>query len=411
MGVDREERREARPLLSRDADVERGARDAYEASSTSPSDSADESARTGWFSTWSRNKWLVVFAFAAAVAVAEGIRGTYFSDTDIKKEREMKNKFQEIVRGGEDGYYEISRRKKAVAQSKKDSALFYNFIHIPKTGGTYFHQVVRQAERRVNNRHKMAQLGDAVFPRNETPFMQWQTYPLVDTTRARYEDTFERFTTGTPAEYFGTERLRDLYEKGIRIFSKGSYGMGLCERVNAPCVYLTVLRDPVKQFISHYKYSCLAGAENRRLWNDEMKAKGACDLGILEWYDYLGGDNWLHLLAPGKSDNKDAQVSAAIKNLDAPCFRYLLLDELNDGVEKLKKLPDFRHLDIDVLDERANKNASPGLGARESEQLLKYTNDENVMRELQQRLKRPLAVYAHAVRQYEDQWARSLFSC
>ena len=127
--------------------------------------------------------------------------------------------------------------------------------------------------------------------------------------------------------------------------------MGLCERVNAPCVYLTVLRDPVKQFISHYKYSCLAGAEHRRLWNDEMKAKGACDLGILEWYDYLGGDNWLHLLAPGKSDNKDAQVSAAIKNLDAPCFRYLLLDELNDGVEKLKKLPDFRHLDIDVLDE------------------------------------------------------------
>ena len=110
-------------------------------------------------------------------------------------------------------------------------------------------------------------------------------------------------------------------------------------------------------------------------------------------------------------ERPDAQVSAAIKNLDAPCFRYLLLDALNDGVEKLKKLPDFRHLDIDVLDERANKNASPGLGARESEQLLKYTNDENVMRELQQRLKRPLAVYAHAVRQYEDQWARSLFSC
>ena len=176
MGVDREERREARPLLSRDADVERGARDAYEASATSPSDSADESARTGWFSTWSRNKWLVVFAFAAAVAVAEGIRGTYFSDTDIKKEREMKNKFQEIVRGGDDGYYEISRRKKAVEQSKKDSALFYNFIHIPKTGGTYFHQVVRQAERRVNNRHKMAQLGDAVFPRNETPFMHCLLY-------------------------------------------------------------------------------------------------------------------------------------------------------------------------------------------------------------------------------------------
>ena len=36
----------------------------------------------------------------------------------------MKNKFQEIVRGGDDGYYEISRRKKAVEQSKKDSRCF-----------------------------------------------------------------------------------------------------------------------------------------------------------------------------------------------------------------------------------------------------------------------------------------------
>ena len=171
----------------------------------------------------------------------------------------------------------------------------------------------------MNNRHKMAQLGDAVFPRNETPFMHWQTYPLVDT-RARHAGYVERFTTGTPAEYFGTERLRDLYEKGIRIFSKGSYGMGLCERVNAPCVYLTVLRE-IRQTI-HQSLQVLVPrrGENRRLWNDEMKAKGACDLGILEWYDYLGGDNWLHLLAPGKSDNKDAQVSAAIKNLDARAF-------------------------------------------------------------------------------------------
>lgn len=411
MGVNTQKRREARPLLPRDADVERGAGDAYDASLTSTSDAADDHARTGWLATWSQNKWLVVITLAAVAAVAAQVRVMYFSDIEIKNERKIQNRFTDIVRGGEDGFYEISRRKKAVKQSKKNSALFYNFIHIPKTGGTYFHQLMRQAERRVNNQRKISQLGGEVFPRNETPFVQWQTYPLVDTTRSHYEDTFERFATETPAEYFGNARLRDLYERGIRIFSKGPYGMGLCERVNAPCVYLTMLRDPIEQFVSHYKYSCLAGAENRRLWSDKMKAKGTCDLGILQWYDYLGGDNWLHLLAPGKSENKDAQVKAAIRNLDAPCFRYLLLDELEDGVKKLKTLPDFSHLDVDAVDKRANKNASPALGEKESEQLLKYTKDENVMAELQQRLKRPLAVYAHALRRYEDQWAKSLFSC
>ena len=109
-----------------------------------------------------------------------------------------------------------------------------------------------------------------------------------------------------------------------------------------------------------------------------MKAKGACDLGILEWYDYLGGDNWLPCSRRGRATTRTRKWRRH-KEFGRPCFRYLLLDALNDGVEKLKKLPDFRHLDIDVLDERANKNASPGLGARESEQLLKYTNDENVI--------------------------------
>ena len=58
-------------------------------------------------------------------------------------------------------------------------------------------------------------------------------------------------------------------------------------------------------------------------------------------------------------------MALAIKNL-GPVLSIPLVGCTQRRRRKVEELPDFRHLDIDVLDERANKNASPGLGASRS---------------------------------------------
>jgi hypothetical protein len=264
----------------------------------------------------------------------------------------------------------------------------------------------------MNERRLSATIGASAFPRIGEPFESWGTYPLVPTVKDSFVDTFERFKTGTPKEYFGVDRLREAYEAGERVFTKGSYGMGLCEVVDAPCAYFTVLRDPMSQFLSHYKYSCLAGAEDRRIWSDEMKTKGVCDLDLLSWFDYLHGDTWLHLLAPGKSSDLDEQVEVAKRNLEKPCFRFILTEDFEDGLKKLtERLPDFAELDIDALNEHANKNASPPLDPALQARFQTYIEDEKIMNELRSRLKRPFQVYKHAKNIYEHKWASPLESC
>jgi hypothetical protein len=42
-------------------------------------------------------------------------------------------------------------------------------------------------------------------------------------------------------------------------YCTGALSTGSCDAVDAPCAYLTVLRDPVERFISHYSYLCLEG--------------------------------------------------------------------------------------------------------------------------------------------------------
>ena len=68
--------------------------------------------------------------------------------------------------------------------------------------------------------------------------------------------------------------VEQSYHRGHRVYVKSSEAMGLCESVDAPCMYLTVLRHPVARMMSLYKYACLAGAEQRRLWAPEWKRAG-----------------------------------------------------------------------------------------------------------------------------------------
>lgn len=367
---------------------------------------ADSGSKT---SRRTRNALIIGLVVSALVFVGLKIAPGTMMNAETIPEREAESKassaFLDLFG---DGFYEIpTTREKSVRQKVKNTALMYDFIHIPKTGGSFFNQVLKAAERRLSQK-----TGAVAFPREGAPFTSWATYPLVDTTKENFLDTRERFERQQPVEYFGVDRLREAYDSGVRMFTKGPYGMGLCDVIDAPCAYFTVLREPVAQFLSHYKYSCLAGAENQRLWDERMKTKGSCDLDLLEWYDYLGGDAWLQLLAPGAGDDKDLQVETAIKNLNKPCFRYILTEQFDDGLQKMvDTMPDFENLNIEALNEHARKNESPALSDVLKARFQAYIEDERMMNELRFRMKRPAAVYKHAKNAYERKWSQPMISC
>jgi hypothetical protein len=130
----------------------------------------------------------------------------------------------------------------------------------------------------------------------------------------------------------------------------GGWGLGHCELTERPCMYFTILREPVERMISEYDYFCVKGREDRKEWNAAWKQAGECQATLLEWAgrryqrplpSAVGGDH-----PPVDSDgsnstlppNPNLQVDRlsgggdacaledAQSNLGHPCMRYLLLD-------------------------------------------------------------------------------------
>merc|ERR1712216_443662 len=105
------------------------------------------------------------------------------------------------------------------------------------------------------------------------------------------------------------------------------------------------------------------------------------------------------VLAPGGGENKDAQVAAAIANLDDPCFKFLLTEKLDDGLEKLTTLPDFARLNATLLSNFAQHNEAPELDPHQQRLYDMHVANEDMM--ARRNLRKSLAVYAHAERTYE----------
>jgi hypothetical protein len=120
----------------------------------------------------------------------------------------------------------------------------------------------------------------------------------------------------------------------------------------------------------------------------------------------------LQLLAPGAGDDKDLQVETAIKNLNKSCFRYILTEKFDDGLQKMvDTMPDFEDLNIEAINEHARKNESPALSDVLKARFQAYIEDERMMNELRSRMKRPAAVYKHAKNAYERKWSQPMISC
>jgi len=288
-----------------------------------------------------------------------------------------------------------------------DRAMVYHFVHIPKAGGTYFNEVLTNVMRSLNNKFGSATPGAGAGG----VYANWITNPLLDATaHGVFQTTHYMLNKSAP---FGTAKLARDYALGRRMFSKGSFNMGLCSATYAPCMYLTVLRNPFDRFMSHYKYSCLEGAEERALWLPEWKAKGECPLDPLQWFQYTQGDDWTHLLAPGAYPrDSECHVETVKANLKSGCMRYLLTEKLADGLTKMRNhLPDFAGLNVNSAKSLfTNESASrltPALKAR----LDRYTSDKDMMDRIKKNMIHQFKVYEHAVENYEAQWKRPLETC
>lgn len=299
--------------------------------------------------------------------------------------------------------------KKKIEQ-KGNTSMFYHFIHVPKAGGTNFQNVLTSVQNGLNRRYGSA-LRQNLLPKQYFSSV-YSTAPLIDTTiRGVAVTTHQMMLKDDGA--FATDFLSQAYEKGQRIISKGPYSMGICSTTDAPCMYLTVIRDPFERFMSHYKYSCLEGSEGQSMWLPEWKAKGECPLSPYEWAVYTLGDDWTQLIVPGANPrHASCHDEAFMNNIMSGCVRYLLMEKLEDGLRKMKtRLPDFERLDIGV--ERSSfKNGSNGkLTPKLRERLNKYMEDKVSINEIKKLLEYQTKMYQFAVDNYEKSWNRELETC
>jgi hypothetical protein len=85
-------------------------------------------------------------------------------------------------------------------------------------------------------------------------------------TEMAYANTMWHYVQRFPAPQFAGAGMNKSYNAGYRAVSKGALSIGACDHIDAPCMYLTVLRDPLERYISHYTYLCLEGSEAMTGW-------------------------------------------------------------------------------------------------------------------------------------------------
>ena len=357
-------------------------------------------------------------------------------------------------------------------RARPGTAYFYHFVHVPKAGGTYFKSLLHASETRRQQR-----LGGP-DPRWDASLVKtWNTKPLVDMTEASFANVAWRYVEGakrgaairklandasenaseeppafdarlgraerdteaflgasTATPQFTGPGMRASYRQGHRAVSKGSLSMGACDMVDAPCAYLTVLRDPWEKFMSFYQYACLEGSENRGSWTEEWRRDASamgydvhgCPASPTQFYRDVGG--MVEVLAPGAAPDSQCAVEAAKRNLASPCMRFLLLENLEEGLKFMRdSLPDFADIGAEHLDPPAGDAAaaaqarmvnshrngsSERMDDAKKKRLDAYKADENEMRELRRLMAGELEVYRFAKEErYLKQWEEPLRTC
>jgi hypothetical protein len=193
-------------------------------------------------------------------------------------------------------------------------------------------------------------------------------------------------------------------------FVWGSESIGLCEHFpQIPCLYFTILRDPIQRAISFYNYFCINGEEHRKMWEPEWIQQGICPLTLPEFVA-KSGTTFLERLNRKPKDRSSCGVNISSQNLLHPCFRYLLLDHFQHGIEQLSKTfglslqPYFIKL---LQNYDSNKENQEQYSPRTLDQI----NNEQIMNELKLLLKYDIDLYQIALENYNQQWEKELVPC
>ena len=76
-----------------------------------------------------------------------------------------------------------------------------------------------------------------------------------------YSEVVWHYHNRQPPQQTSGAAMRQSYDEGYREIFKSSLSMGFCDHVDAPCAYLTILRNPMERLMSQYLYSCLEGRD------------------------------------------------------------------------------------------------------------------------------------------------------
>lgn len=292
---------------------------------------------------------------------------------------------------------------KALTEEELENKTVFVFIHINKAGGTLFkYRILHEAAK--SYRWDAAGFG-SVFG--------WQRLAQTCNTRTRNMV----YPTHTELESFACGQRAELTACGPKNGGKcpmrviwGSHSLPLCSLVpkGTPCVMAVVLRHPVDRLISQYNYVCIEGSEGRKKWSLEWKQKNYCPLTLLEFLNRTEDLTSETFLIDHLAMSPRCGSAVAIQNLRHPCMRYLLLDRMKDGIQRLSQVwgPAMR-----PFLQRLGKTTTALNTAQYSSRIQEQMSDAGIIAEVRRKLKLDIDFYEQAVLGYEEQWLHPLHSC
>jgi len=190
----------------------------------------------------------------------------------------------------------------------------------------------------------------------------------------------------------------------------GTHAMGLCDlHPDKPCVMTVILREPVERMISQYNYVCVDGKEGQKKWSEEWKQMGRCPLSLLQFMQTRLSSSTFLIDHLARTADPSCGATIALQNLLHPCVRFLLLDRLSNGLERLANTwgPKIQPFMRKVLAAGTQKKNHAGYPARMRTQM----DDPIIMNKVRELLKTDIDFYEQALEHYESQWDQPLQSC
>jgi len=306
-------------------------------------------------------------------------------------------------------------------ETESGTSYAWMFVHVPKAAGSFFIEMLKQ-----NKNHEDVDLGHprvvdywedlstnhwpplTTFQARAIPLMLWSFRNDKERGAGRYSKAF----------------MEKDYKEGRRMYFTGATAMGMCGTLDAPCAYITVLRDPVERMWSEYTYLCLEGSENHQSWKPEEVAAddgGGCPLNPVEWFTQgrSRSAQLTGLLAP-RAGHTQCGAEVAKANLASGCVRYIFQESIEEGSQRIReKLPDLKHLGDDGGNKRfintqllsGHNGSGSKLTPRLKARLDSYQADANLVAQMRELVKYDVEVYEYAKEKYDELWNRPLNTC